>query len=192
MGFSINDWWKRFQGHIRFGVSSTQMDILAKELEREKRRVLLKIDKLNMKQQRLVERVKLARQQNRTSEVDVIFQELQLAKAEYQNLIRELKVFGLESLTLRRYLKCITLLDQQKQKKIIPKILKRMQQRKLSDRLLTQQVDANDYFEDLDLAFQDVGLEPNEYEASNIDAEKKTFLREIDTLLQAEQDSTTE
>ncbi|MEK7486708.1 MAG: hypothetical protein AABZ60_20485 [Planctomycetota bacterium] len=186
MEFSAFAWWQKFQEMVRYGIPSEKLETLASELEREKRRSLLKIDKSYAKQQRMIERIKIARQQNRSSEIDLWFQELQVLREDQQALIRDIKILGLESLTLKRYLKCLQHLDQSKQKKMIPKILKRLQQKNLSAKLLAKQVDSSGYFEELEQTFQEIGLEPEDYDASSIETEKKAFLREIDTLIQAE------
>jgi regulator of replication initiation timing len=186
MNFSSHSWWTKFQSLLSYGVDATQLEPLSKELEREKRRILLHLDKAQAKQQRFIERIKLARQQNRDSEIDLLYQELQVLKEERQSLVNKLRVLGLESLTLKRFLKSLAHLDQQKQKKWIPKILKKLQNKTFSEKLLNHQVDTSSYFEELDLAFNESDLDPTALNASQMDREKAVFLREIDTLLQAE------
>ena len=94
-----------FRDLFKKDVSSRDLKVTLIGLERQRKRKQMELRKVAAKQGDLVEKLKKARREGNTLEVDYIWEDLKQLKIDGTFLKREAKVLNLESITVKRYVR---------------------------------------------------------------------------------------
>jgi hypothetical protein len=162
-----------------------KLKVKLREVERERRKYFMELRKLSSHQTDLIEKVKRARREGNSIEVDYLWEELKAIKHDFAFNRRAAKVSNLEGIALKKYIRGLERLEKRKDKDGVNRLLMRIRNSGLDAKLALQQIDEQAYLDELNSTLDELGLEiDSEYEEG--DPEKERFLSEIDTINEAE------
>jgi hypothetical protein len=170
-------------------VSSRELKVALMGVKRERRKKQLEIRRLGMKQSELIGRVKRARREGNTEEVDFLYEELQQIRIDTSYAKREAKVLNLEGIGLQRYLRGVERLEKTSSRGRIRALMERVSKSALDEKLQGQTVNEEAYLEALETTLDDVKMELEDVAMNDEpDEDKMKFLNEIDEIIAAEED----
>jgi len=170
-------------------VTSRDLKIALMGVKRERRKKQLEIRRLGLKQREFINRVKKARKENNSEEVDYLYEELQQVKIDTSYSKRESKVLNLEGIGLQRYLRGLERLEKTSDRGRIRDLMTRVQKCGLDEKLRGQTVDEEAYLDALSLTLDEVRMELEDVSMMDEDDPEKTgFLKEIDDIISAEEE----
>lgn len=172
-----------------FSSDSVSLDELRNTLsglERERRRRSLRVRKLEGRRVELVERLRKARAEGRSLDVDYAWEELKQLNAESAIAYREAKISNLEALGLKRYIHGLERLQAGNDEAGAQRLLERVRRSGLDDKLTGQAIRDDEYLRELETILEDVGAELSPSAGGDDDPEKAAFLAEIDAINDAE------
>ncbi|RME76281.1 MAG: hypothetical protein D6776_01510 [Planctomycetota bacterium] len=167
-------------------VTSRDLKVALLGLKRQARKKQLALRKLESKRNELIDRIKRARRDGRSLEVDVLWEELRQVRIDGAYARREARVLSLEMVGLTRYLRGIERLERSGRSTEIRTLIERVRSSGLDEKLRGQEVDEAAYLDELNATLEEVGLEIEAFEAEEIDPEKARFLEQIDAINAAE------
>lgn len=167
-------------------VSSRDLKVALRGLKRTGRRKQMELRKLSSKRIDLIDRIKVARRNGSSIEVDVLWEELRQVRIDSAYAKREAKVVSLETIGITRYLRGLERLERNNDQTRIRGLLERIRTSGLEKKLYGQEVDESAYLDELGAIMDDVGLEIETWEGEEEDPEKARFLEEIDAINTAE------
>lgn len=168
-------------------VTSKDLKVELLKLERHRKRKYQEIRKLETKKNVLVENIKQSRKNGNHLEVDYLWEELQQLKMDTTYLQREMKVFNLEGIALKRYCRGLERLEKNNDRERVRKLLDRVRTSDLDTKLAQQQINEKEYLDELNLTMEEIGLEIEATESDEADPVKTKFLKEIDAINSAEE-----
>ncbi len=172
---------------ILFGskIDSRTLKVKLREVERERRKYFMEVRKLSTRQGGIIDQIKTARKEGNQIEVDYLWEELKDLKHDFAFNKRAAKVSNLEGIALKKYVRGLERLEKRKDKNSIQKLITRIRNSGLDAKLALQQIDEEGYIDELNATLDSLGLEVDEA-MSDDDPEKKKFLDEIDSIVEAE------
>ncbi|MEZ6187055.1 MAG: hypothetical protein R3F62_18850 [Planctomycetota bacterium] len=169
-------------------VSSRDLKIALRGVERERRKKQLELRKLTNKRNDTLSRLKSARKDNNREEVDFLFEDLQQIKLDQSYLRRESKILNLECIGLKRYVRGLERLERTSTKGKIRELMQRVQLSGLDEKLSGEAVDEEAYIDALNATLEDVQAEMEDVDLhEDQDPEKEALLAELDEIIAAEE-----
>jgi hypothetical protein len=169
-------------------VTSRDLKIALKGVERERRKKQLEVRKLANKRNETLGRLKLARKDNNREEVDFLYEDLQQVKLDQALIRRESKVLNLEAIGLKRYVRGLERLEKTSNKAKIRDLIQRVQLSGLDEKLHGQSVDEEAYVDALNATLEDLQMELEDVELNEErDPDKEALLAELDEIIAAEE-----
>jgi len=168
-------------------VTTRDLKVALMGVKRDRRRKLMELRKLASRRGDLFERMKRARRDGNSPEVDVLWEELKQLRVDTAYAKREAKVLSLESIALTRYLKGLERLEKAGEPQKIQSLIEKIRASGLDEKLRGHEVDEMAFMDALNATLEEVGLEIENWEAEEEDPEKAKFLEEIDAINMAEQ-----
>lgn len=156
-------------------------DALARA-EQESRRSSLRMRKLEARRADLVERIRRARKQRLSLEVDALWQDLKLLAVEAAAEYREARVAHLEAVALKRYVHGLERLQMDRSGRGIRRVIERARRTRSDDQLAGQSIRRQEYLEELESSLEALGGEPGPVACGDDDPAKRAFLAEIDAI----------
>ncbi len=176
-----------FKELFQTGYNLKALKVQLRRVERERRKYFLEMRKLSSRQTQLIEEIKNARKNGNQIEVDYLWEDLKDLKHEINFTRRSARVANLEGITLKRYIYGIERLEKAKDKNGIQRLVKRIQDSGLDNKLAMAQVNEEEYLDELGSILDAAGLEDEFLERDAQDPEKLKFLSSIDAINQAEE-----
>jgi hypothetical protein len=167
-------------------VNSKTLKVELLKIERDRKRKLQELRKVESKKNATLDHIKVARKNGNNIEVDYLWEELQQSKRDTAYLQREMKVLNLEGIALKRYTRGLERLEKNKDHERVKKLLDRVRTSDLDTKLASQQINEQEYLDELNLTLEEIGLEVEGLESEESDPVKRKFLEEIDAINQAE------
>jgi hypothetical protein len=167
-------------------VSLAELKKALSGLERERRRRSLRVRKLEGRRVDLVERLRKARSDGRSLDVDYAWEDLKQLNAESAIAYREARISSLEALGLKRYIHGLERLQARNDESGARMLLERVRRSGLDDKLTGQAIRDDEYLSELEAILDDVGAELSPSAGGDEDPEKAAFLAEIDAINDAE------
>jgi hypothetical protein len=180
----VGDFFKKIFGRSKT-ITSRDLKAALIGVKRERRRKQMQLRKLVNKRGEMLDRIKKARKEGNTMEVDFLWEELKQLKVDAAYSRREAKILNLEGIGLTRYIRGLERLEKMKDEKRIQSLLERVRTSGLDEKLRGVEVDELAYMDALNATLEEVGLEVDELEQDE-DPEKERFLAEIDAIVEAE------
>lgn len=169
-------------------VTSRDLKIALKGVERERRKKQLEIRKLGNRRNDTLGRLKHARKENNREEVDFLYEDLQQVKLDQAMLRRESKILNLEAIGLKRYVRGLERLEKTSNKAKIRDLIQRVQISGLDEKLHGQSVDEEAYVDALNATLEDLQMELEDVELNEeADPDKEALLAELDEIIAAEE-----
>jgi hypothetical protein len=169
-------------------LSAREVKIEMLKKERERRRKIIELRRVEQKKEKLIDDIKKARRDGQNFQVDILWEDLKSFKIDGAFAKRELSVLNLEYITLKRYVRGMERLEKQKNTEGIQKLLGRIRESGLEARLATQEVDEKAYLDELNAIMDDIGMQVEEMDSfTEEDPEKMKFLDAIDAINTAEE-----
>ena len=171
-------------------VTSRDLKIALKGVERERRKKQLEIRKVAQKRGDTLARLKQARKENNREEVDFLYEDLQQLKIDQSLARRESKVLNLEAIGLKRYVRGLERLEKTSAKGRIRDLMQRVQMSGLDEKLRGSSVDEEAYLDALNATLEDLNMEledTTDLLYDDGDPEKDALLAEIDEIIAAEE-----
>jgi hypothetical protein len=167
-------------------VTSRDLKVALLGLKRDARKKQMQLRKLESRRSELIDRVKRARREGSSMEVDVLWEELRQVRIDGAYAKREGKVISLEMVGVTRYLRGLERLERAGRESEIRNLIERVRTSGLDGKLRGQEVDEAAYIDELNATLDEVGLEIEGWETEEEDPEKAKFLQEIDAINEAE------
>lgn len=169
-------------------VSSRDLKIALKGVERERRKHQLELRRLSTKRQDLLGRLKGARKDNNREEVDFLWEDLQQLQLDQGLIRRETKIANLEAIGLKRYIRGLERLEKTSNKGRIRDLMQKVQMSGLDQKLQGASVDEEAYIDALNATLEDLQVEMADAEvAEEEDPGKEALLAELDEIIAAEE-----
>lgn len=169
-------------------VSSRDLKIALRGVERERRKKQLDLRKLTNKRNETLSKLKNARKENNREEVDFLFEDLQQIKLDQAYLRRESKVLNLEAIGLKRYVRGLERLERTSTKGRIRELMQKVQISGLDEKLNGEAVDEEAYIDALNATLEDLQAEMEDVDLhEDRDPEKEALLAELDEIIAAEE-----
>lgn len=169
-------------------VSSRDLKIALKGVERERRKHQLELRRLATKRQDLLGRLKGARKDNNREEVDFLWEDLQQIQLDQGLIRRETKIANLEAIGLKRYIRGLERLEKTSAKGRIRDLMQKVQMSGLDQKLQGASVDEEAYIDALNATLEDLQVEMADAEVSEEeDPGKEALLAELDEIIAAEE-----
>lgn len=169
-------------------VSSRDLKIALKGVERERRKHQLELRRLATKRQDLLGRLKGARKDNNREEVDFLWEDLQQIQLDQGLIRRETKIANLEAIGLKRYIRGLERLEKTSSKGRIRDLMQKVQMSGLDQKLQGASVDEEAYIDALNATLEDLQVEMADAEVSEEeDPGKEALLAELDEIIAAEE-----
>lgn len=166
-------------------IDSRLLKVKLREVERERRKYFMEVRKLSARQSALIDQIKSARKDGNQIEVDYLWEELKDLKHDFAFNKRAAKISNLEGIALKKYTRGLERLEKRKDKNSIQKLITRVRNSGLDAKLALAQIDEEGYIDELNATLDALGLEVEEAMLDD-DPEKKQFLEEIDSIVEAE------
>lgn len=168
--------------------TSKDLKVALLGLKRERKKKMMELRKLAGKRTEVIEKIKRARRDGNTMEVDVSWEEMKQLQVDAAYAKREAKILSLESIGITRYMKGMERLERVNDQSKIKALLDRVRSSGLDEKLRAGEVDEMAYMDSLNATLEEVGLEIEEFEGlDEDDPEKAKFLAQIDAINEAEQ-----
>jgi hypothetical protein len=169
-------------------VSSRDLKIALKGVERERRKHQLELRRLTQKRTDVLARLKLARKDNNREEVDFLYEDLQQIQLDQGLIRRETKVSNLEAIGLKRYIRGLERLEKTSNKGRIRDLMQKVQMSGLDEKLQGAAVDEDAYIDALNATLEDLQVEMADADVSEeADPGKEALLAELDEIIAAEE-----
>lgn len=170
-------------------ISSRDLKIALRGVERERRKKQMEIRKLSSKRNDVIGRLKQARKENNREEVDFLYEDLQQMKMDQAYARRESKILNLEAIGLKRYVRGLERIEKTSTRGKVRDLMQRVQMSGLDEKLRGSSVDEEAYLDALNATLEDIGmeLEDNELMLEEEDPNKASLLAEIDEIIAAEE-----
>lgn len=166
-------------------IDSRLLKVKLREVERERRKYFMEVRKLSARQSALIDQIKAARKEGNQIEVDYLWEELKDLKHDFAFNKRAAKIANLEGIALKKYTRGLERLEKRKDKNSIQKLITRVRNSGLDAKLALAQIDEEGYIDELNATLDALGLEVEDALLED-DPEKKQFLEEIDSIVEAE------
>ena len=170
-------------------VTSRDLKIALKGVERERRKHQLELRRLGHKRTEVLGRLKGARKENNREEVDFLYEDLQQIQLDQSMLRRETKIANLEAIGLKRYIRGLERLEKTSNKGRIRDLMQKVQMSGLDEKLQGATVDEEAYVDALNATLEDLQVEMADAELadSEQDPSKEALLAELDEIIAAEE-----
>ncbi|MBL4849140.1 MAG: hypothetical protein JKY65_26750 [Planctomycetes bacterium] len=170
-------------------VTSRDLKVALRGVERERRKKQMEIRKLSNKRGDVLSRLKGARRDNNREEVDFLYEDLQQMKMDQAYARRESKILNLEAIGLKRYVRGLERLEKTSSRGKVRDLMQRVQISGLDEKLRGSAVDEEAYLDALNSTLDDISmeLEDNELMLDDEDPEKDALLAELDEIIAAEE-----
>lgn len=168
-------------------VTSKDLKVALMGVKRERKKKQMEMRKLSTKRADMLEKIKKARRDGNSMEVDVCWEEMKQLRVDAAYAKREAKVLSLESIGLTRYMKGLERLEKTNDQSRIKSLLDRVRVSGLDEKLRGVEVDEMAYMDSLNATLEEVGLEIEDWESEEEDPEKAKFLADIDAINSAEE-----
>lgn len=170
-------------------ITSRDLKIALRGVERERRKKQMEIRKLSNKRGEVLTRLKAARRDNNREEVDFLYDDLQQMKMDQAYARRETKILNLEAIGLKRYVRGLERLEKTSSRGKVRDLMQRVQMSGLDEKLRGSAVDEEAYLDALNATLEDISmeLEDNELLYEEEDPGKASLLAEIDEIIAAEE-----
>lgn len=172
-------------------VTSRDIKIALKGVERERRKKQLEIRRLGNKRNETLGRLKQARKDNNREEVDFLYEDIQQLKLDSSLARRESKILNLEAIGLKRYVRGLERLEKTSSRGRVRELMKKVQLSGLDQQLAAGQVDEEAYIDALNATLEDLNMELEDSDAlfsDEADPDKDALLRELDEIIAAEEE----
>jgi hypothetical protein len=167
--------------------TSKDLKVALMGLKRDRKKKHMELRKLAGKRTDVVEKIKRARKEGNTTEVDVCWEEMKQIQVDAAYAKREAKILSLETIGLTRYCKGMERLERVNDQGKIKQLIDRVRMSGLDEKLRGVEVDEMAYMDSLNATLEEVGLEIEEFEGlDEEDPEKAKFLADIDAINEAE------
>ncbi|MBI4618237.1 MAG: hypothetical protein HY720_31855 [Planctomycetes bacterium] len=176
-----------FKSLFRRAVALPELRVALRQVERSRARKLAELRRHAARQQIAIEKMKDARKDGNSIEVDYLWEELKVLRCDLAFARRELRVANLEGIALLRYVRGLERLEKNGDRERAKKLFERIRASDLDAKLAASEVREDEYLAELDRVFESVGLEVARIESEAADPEKDVFLAEIDALVAAEE-----
>ena len=169
-------------------VTSRDLKIALKGVERERRKKQMEIRRLVQKRNETLARLKSARKENNKEEVDFLYEDLQQIKLDQTLARRENQVLNLEAVGLKRYVRGLERLEKTSSRGRVRELMQKVQMSGLDEKLRGTSVDEEAYLDALNATLEDLNLELEDMEVSDEkDPDKDKLLSELDEIIAAEE-----
>lgn len=170
-------------------ITSRDLKIALRGVERERRKKQMEIRKLSNKRNETIARLKGARKENNREEVDFLYEDLQQIKMDQAYARRESKILNLEAIGLKRYVRGLERIEKTSNRGKVRDLMQRVQVSGLDEKLRGSAVDEEAYLDALNATLEDIGmeLEDTELMLEEEDPSKAALLAEIDEIIAAEE-----
>lgn len=171
-------------------ITSRDLKIALRGVERERRKKQLEIRKLSSKRNDTLSRLKAARKDNNREEVDFLYEDIQQIKLDQMYSRKESRILNLEAIGLKRYVRGLERLEKTSNRGRIMDLMKRVQMSNLDEKLRGSSVDEEAYLDALNATLEDVSMELEDTEMlleGEHDPEKDQLLAELDEIIAAEE-----
>lgn len=170
-------------------VSMEELRVALKEVEKDRRKNRLEIRRHERKRRKILDKLKKARTEGNGLEVDYLWDEFKEQRRSATELRREGRVYNIEGVALKRYLRALERLERRQDREGATKLIERVSRSGLVERLTLDREAEVLYLEEMNNILEEFdGLE----EAEKEDPEKALFLAEIDTIQKAESEGNDE
>ena len=167
--------------------TSKDLKVALMGLKRDRKKKHMEMRKLAGKRAETIEKIKRARKDNNTTEVDVCWEEMKQLQMDAAYAKREAKILSLETIGLTRYMKGLERLERVNDTGKIKSLIDRVRMSGLDEKLRGVEVDEMAYMDSLNATLEEAGLEIEDWEGSDEDdPEKAKFLADIDAINDAE------
>ncbi len=170
-------------------VTSRDIKIALRGVERERRKMQLNLRKLGNKRNDTLDRLKSARKENNREEVDFLYEDLQSVKLDQSLTRKESRVLNLEAIGLKRYLRGLERLEKTSTRGRVRDLMDKVRVSGLDEKLHGQAVDEEAYLNALNATLEDLNLELEDFEVGeeDEDPDKDRLLAELDEIIAAEE-----
>ncbi len=171
-------------------VTSRDLKIALRGVERQRRKKQMEIRKLAAKRNETLGRLKAARKENNREEVDFLYEDLQQFKLDQMLARRESKILNLEAVGLKRYVRGLERLEKTSDKGRIRELMRRVQLSGLDEKLSAAAVDEEAYIDALNATLEDLNMELEDTDSilsDEQDPDKESLLAELDEIIAAEE-----
>lgn len=169
-------------------VTSRDLKIALKGVERERRKKQMEIRRLVQKRNETLARLKGARKENNKEEVDFLYEDLQQIKLDQTLARRESSILNLEAVGLKRYVRGLERLEKTSSRGKVRELMQKVQMSGLDEKLRGTSVDEEAYLDALSATMEDLNLELEDMELSDEkDPDKDKLLSELDEIIAAEE-----
>ncbi len=165
-------------------VERRELESALEDVERDRRRNRVEIRRWERKRKHILERMKRARSQGSSLEIDYMWDELKEHRQSGGDLRREGRIYNLEGVALKRYLWSLDSLERRSDREGARHLLERIQGSGLMERLSLERDAESRYMEEINTILADFGGLEEEEKA---DPEKALFLAELDSIRLAEE-----
>lgn len=148
--------------------------------ERRRRQIADELRTLEKRKTEITERARIHRRRGSTMEVDYLWRELKQLRTERSLLERDAQIVNLETLALKRTIHGMERLEAQNDKTGVRRLLSRVRQSGLDDKLAATTIRDEDYLRELESILEDSGIAADA--STEDDPEKAAFLAELDVL----------
>lgn len=176
-------------------VTSRDIKIALKGAEREIKRNKMGIKKINQKDQQLLQKLKKARREGRTDDVNEFYQDLQDNKIEKMTFKKEGKILRLETMALKNTLRGVERLEKTSNRGRIRDLMSRIKDSNINEKLQAGTIDEESYLDSLGMIMDDITDELQDFEGSLVgqnNPEKARFLADLDEIIAAEEEGSEE
>lgn len=169
-------------------VTSRDLKIALKGVERERRKKQMESRRLAQKRNEALARLKQARKENNREEVDFLWEDLQQIKLDQAMARRESKILNLEAIGLKRYVRGLERLEKTSNKERVRALMQKVQLTGLDEKLRGASVDEEAYIDALQATLEDLNVELEDTDLSEErDPDKEALLAELDEIIAAEE-----
>ncbi len=168
-------------------ISARDLKVALIGVDRERRRKQMELRKIAAKQGDMVDRMKKARKEGNSLEVDYLWEDMNQMRIDGSYLKREAKILNLEGITLKRYVRGMERLERTNNKEGIRSLLERTRVSGLDTKLAGQFINDQEYLDELGSIMEEIGIEAEQMDFAEEDPQKLKFLEQIDALNSAEE-----
>jgi hypothetical protein len=170
-------------------VSSRDLKIALRGVERERRKKQMEIRRLAGKRTETLARLKQARKESNREEVDFLYEDIQQIGLDQKLARKESRILNLEAIGLKRYTRGLERLEKTSARGKVRDLMSRVQMSGLDEKLRGSAVDEEAYVDALNATLEDINmeLEDSELLQDEADPEKAALLSEIDEIIAAEE-----
>lgn len=176
-----------FKSMFEKAVTSRDLKVALIRVDRDRKRKQLEVKKLSAKQGDIIDRIKKARKEGNSLEVDYLWEEMNGIKLDLTFTRREARVLNLEGIALKKYIRGLERLEKNNNRDGIKSLLERTRKSGLDAKLAGQFIDEQGYLDELTAIMEEIGLEAEQLEMMEDDPQKAKFLSEIDAINAAEE-----